>query len=214
MGLRDKLAAGMARQLRQPEGIRGRLTGRGLNRGNRDAVLAAVAATELQAGQSAADIGFGGGVGLDPLLDRVGPAGHVHGVELSETMLAMARRRFDQDVVRGGLTLQAGNLTDLPLPDESIDAVITTNTVYFVTDLERAFGEIARVLRPTGRAVIGVGDPDGMAAMPFTAHGFTLRPVEELVRLLRSAGFGEPRDQRVGTGEHAFHLLVADRSDQ
>jgi arsenite methyltransferase len=209
MGVRDRLMAGVARQLRRPEGLRGRLTGRGLNKGNRDAVLAAVAATGLQPGQSAADIGFGGGVGLRPLLDRAGPEGHVHGIDLSDTMLAVAGRRFGPDVAAGRLSLHKADLVDLPLPDDSLDAVITINTVYFVADLDRAFAEIARVLRPTGTAVIGVGDPSAMAAMPVTAHGFTIRSIEDLVRDLRAAGFGEPRDQRVDTDERAFHLLLA-----
>jgi len=200
----------MARQLRQPTGIRGRLTGRSLNRGNRKAVLAAVAATGLEPGHSAADLGFGGGLGLRTLLDRVGPEGHVHGVDFSETMVRMARRGFRDEATAGRLTLHPGDLVDLPLPDDSVDAVITLNTFYFVADLERALAEIARVLRGTGRAVIGVGDPQAMASMPVTAHGFTLRPIDELVRHLRAAGFAEPVDQRVGTGDGAFHLLVAD----
>jgi len=204
------MTAGMARQLRQPTGIRGRLVGRSLNRGNRKTVLAAVDATGLEPGQSAADLGFGGGLGLRSLLDRGGPEGHVHGVDFSETMVSMARRGFRDDVAAGRLTLHAGDLVDLPLPDNSVDAVITINTVYFVSDLERALAEIARVLRATGRAVIGVGHPETMASMPFTAHGFTLRPIDELVRHLRATGFAEPQDQRVGTGDGAFHLLVAD----
>lgn len=208
MGVRDSFMVGMARQLRQPEGFRGRITGRSLNRGNRNAVLAAVAAIDLKPGQTAADLGFGGGVGLRPLLEGVGPDGHVHGVELSDTMLTMATKRFGQEIAAGRLSLHQGDLADLPLADDSLDAVITTNTVYFVADLGPALAEIARVLRPQGMAVIGVGDPAAMAAMPVTAHGFTIRPIEDLVSHLRDAGFREPGDQRVGAGERAFHLLL------
>lgn len=211
MGVRSKLTVGVARQLRQPQGLRGRFTARGLNRGNRTVVLAAVAATDLVAGQTAADVGFGGGVGLRPLLDRVGPDGHVHGVDFSPTMLAMGGRKFGRDIIDGRLTLHAGDMVDLPLPDGSLDALVTVNTVYFVADLERAFAEMARVVRPDGRVVIGVGDPASMATLPFTAHGFTLRPIDELADLLRDASFRELRDERVGDGQRAFHLLVADR---
>jgi len=211
MGLRDSLVAGVAKQLRRPEGLRGRLTAGGLNRGNRDAVLAAVSATGLVDGQVAADLGFGGGVGLRPLMDRVGSTGHVHGIELSDTMLAMARRRFSQHLARGRLSLHAGDLRALPLSDGSLHAAITVNTVYFVEDLELVFAELARVLRPGGRVVVGVGDPAAMAAMPFSAHGFVLRSIDDLTRLLRRSGFDEPRDERVGSGDRAFRLLVANR---
>ena len=50
-----------------------------------------------------------------------------------------------------------------------------------------------------------------MAALAFTAHGFRLRPVDELVGQLESVGFGPPEDRRVGEGQGAFHLLVAER---
>lgn len=211
MGLRDRAMAGIAQQLGRPAGLPGRLIVRVLNRGNRDPGLAAVAATGLGAGQVGADIGFGGGVALGPLLDRTGPEGHVHGVELSDTALAIARRRFRRHVADARLRLHAGDLADLPLPDASVDAAITVNTVYFVRGLSRAFAELIRVVRPGGRVVVGVGDPAAMRAMPFTAHGFTLRPVDDLIALLGQAGFLDVRDERVGTGDRAFHLLVADR---
>ena len=44
-----------------------------------------------------------------------------------------------------------------------------------------AFGEIARTVRPGGRAVVGLADPEAMASMPFTAHGFRLRPVDDVI---------------------------------
>lgn len=139
----------------------------------------------------------------------MGADGHVHGVELSNTMLTSAGRRHRAECAAGRLTLRPGTLGYLPLDDDSLDGLITTNTVYFVDDLERAFAEIARVLRPTGRAVIGVADHEWMASMPVTAHGFRLRPLDELVTLLRQAGFTEVRDEPVGGDERPFHLLVA-----
>jgi ubiquinone/menaquinone biosynthesis C-methylase UbiE len=202
----------MARQLGRPEGLRGRMVGRGLNKGNRTAVTAAVAATGVGPGQAAADIGFGGGIGLQLLLERVGADGHVDGVELSVTMLAAARRRYRTACSEGSMTLHAGTLGDLPLEDGSLDGLITTNTVYFVEDLPQAFGEIARVLRPTGIAVVGVGDPEWMRSMPVTAHGFRIRPVDALISLLHQAGLTDVRDERVGETGQVFHLLSARRA--
>jgi arsenite methyltransferase len=115
MGVRDRFRARLARQLGHPSGIHGKVIARGLNKGNRNVVLAAVAASEVRPGQSAADLGFGGGVGLRALLDEVGPSGHVHGVEISATMLQGARRRFAGDIAGGRLTLSPGDLTALPL---------------------------------------------------------------------------------------------------
>ena len=209
MGLRDVLRAGLASQLSRPEGLRGRIVARGLNRGNAPAVAAAVESTGLASGQVGADIGFGGGVGLPLLLDRVGPGGRVHGVELSDTMLAAARRRYSDDIEQARLALAKGTLEDMPLGDSQVDGLITVNTVYFVDDLAAVFDEIARVLSPTGRAVIGVADPEWMRsqAVVTTAPVFRVRPVAELVAALAAAGLDVREDELDDV--RRFRLLVA-----
>jgi arsenite methyltransferase len=159
-----------------------------------------------------AEIGFGGGAGLALLLDQVGPAGVVHGIEISPTMLAAARRRFDNHVKKGSLHLHEAAMRLLPLPDGSVDAAMSTNTIYFVEDLGAAMSELARVLRPGGRLALGVGDPAAMAKMPFTKHGFVLRPVSEIIESLRLAGFTLVEDRRVGDGPDAFHVLACERA--
>ncbi len=93
----------------------------------------------------------------------------------------------------------------------SVDAVITVNTIYFVADIDRAFEELARVLGPAGRAVVGLAGPAAMATMPLIDHGFIVRPVEDVASTLRSAGLGVVQRRRVGDGVGDFHLLVARR---
>ncbi|WP_216902022.1 class I SAM-dependent methyltransferase, partial [Nocardia alni] len=91
--------------------------------------------------------------------------------------------------------------------DASLDAVITVNTLYFVPELDRACAELARVLRPKGRVVIGVGDPDGMAKLPFTGYGFRLRPVAELTAALESAGLSVDH-REIEQKPFPGHLLI------
>jgi arsenite methyltransferase len=186
--LRERLLSTVAGQLGRPHGILSPFVARALNKGNRRAIVAAVEAAAVGRGGIAADIGFGGGVGLQLLLDRVGDTGVVHGVDIAEDMLRRARSRFARDVASGRLRLSAGSLTELPLDDGSVEALITVNTVYFITELGPACAELARVLRPGGRAVIGISDPDVMARLPFTSHGFTIRPVSEITAALQNSG--------------------------
>jgi len=207
MDVRERFLAGVARQLGHPRGLVGRLVGARLRRGNARTVSAAVAAAELRPGQSSADVGFGGGLGLTLLLDRVGPEGKVHGVEVSAEMLAVARRRFRGELSAGRLTLHTAPLDRLPLQDASLDGLVTTNTVYFIDDLVPAFVEIARVMAPGGRAVIGVGDPDAMAKMPLIRHGFRVRSIDELVAAAEAAGLTLVDHQR-SDGVRQPHLLV------
>lgn len=205
----ERALAALARQLGEPTGFVGKIVGRLLNRGNRSLVAAAVAAADCGPAAEVADVGFGGGVGLGLLLDR--DCAVVHGVEMSETMLTEAKRRFAEPVSRGRLRLHSGRMESLPLADSALDAIISTNTIYFVPDLAAALSELTRVLRPGGRLVLGVGDPAKMSKMPFTRHGFRLRPIDEVVSALHDAGLRRVEDRRVGDGDGAFHLLVGER---
>ncbi|GAB2546339.1 class I SAM-dependent methyltransferase [Nocardia heshunensis] len=198
----------VAGQLGNPHGLLGKGVAAFLNRGNRPMIEAAVTAAEVSGVDAAADIGFGGGIGLTLLLERVGTTGSVTGVELSEDMLTRARSEFAADLTEGRLKLMTGSLTELPLPDASLDAVITCNTIYFVADLDRAFTELARVLKPKGRLVIGIGDPKAMAKMPFTSYGFTLRPVTEVTAALEKAGLTVERKD-LPNRPISGHLLIA-----
>lgn len=208
--LRDRLFSTVAGQLGRPHGILSPLVARALNRGNERAIAAAVESAEIRRGAVAADIGFGGGVGLHLLLDCVGDDGVVHGIEIADDMLRRARSRFSRDVASGRLRLSCGSLTELPLDDNSVDALITLNTVYFITELDAACSELARVLRPGGRAVIGIGDPEVMARLPFTPHGFTIRPVGEIAEALQNSGL-QVEQRRIDEKPMPRYLFIGRR---
>ena len=199
----------MASQLGHPRGLPGRVVGRMLNRGNRSAIGAAVAALSVPRDAVLADLGFGGGLGLALLLRRVGTTGQVHGVDISTTMLAAATRRYRHSIGTGRLALHLAPIERLPLPTSSIDGAITLNTLYFINDLTEALSECARILKPGGRLVIGLGDPVVMSRMPFTAHGFRIRPVGDVIGALRRCTLDVDEHRRVGSDSNAYHLLVA-----
>ena len=198
----------MARQLRHPGGLVGHLVGAVMDRRSGRTIAAAVKALSPQPGTVVADIGFGGGVGIRLLLDRVGAAGQVHGVEISRVMLDRAARRFGDEIADGRLSLHAASLTDLPLRRASLDGAITINTIYFIADLERAFSELARALRPSRHAVVGVADPEWMTTQPTTEHGFRIRPVSEILDAAAHVGLVVDEDRSLNHGRYPYHLLV------
>ena len=202
----DVLLRTLGRQLGGPSGPLGSLVARMLNTGNRPTIAAAVEALGPSGSQEVADIGFGGGLGLDLLLERIGAGGRVHGVEPSPDMLERARRAHRAEVAAGRLALHAASMESLPVPDGGLDGWISLNTVYFVRDLAPAFAELRRVLSPSGRGVLGIADPDWMSRQAFTRHGFTVRPVAEVVAALTAAGFAV--EQRPIGEEEAYRLLV------
>ncbi len=99
-------------------------------------------------------------------------------------------------------------MTQLPFADKALDGVMTVNTIYFVAELDRAFRELARVINSRGRLVIGLADPNVMAKLPFTGHGFQLRPVPDVIDMLRSTGL-PVEHRRISDDANAPHLLFA-----
>lgn len=199
----------IGRQLGAPTGPLGALVARMLNKGNAGTIRAAVEALELPAGATTADIGFGGGIGLDLLLEVVGPTGRVTGIEPSTDMIARAGRSRAAAVAEGRLELHEGTLGAIPLADQALQGWITINTIYFVDDLAAATSELARVLRPEGRGVVGMADPDWMAKdFAFVEHGFRVRPVPEVVGVLADAGLSVDHRQLRRGEEPPYHLLV------
>ncbi len=108
---------------------------------------------ELELGEVVLDLGSGGG--FDALLAArgVGPHGRVIGVDMTPEMIHVANR----NVERSGFShveFRQGRLEELPVEDASVDAVTSNCVINLVPDKTRVFQEIARVLRPGGRAVI------------------------------------------------------------
>lgn len=97
--------------------------------------------------------------------------------------------------------------TELPFRPASLDGIITTHTIYFVSDLERAFAELADALKSSGEAVIGFGDPAAMEG--FTPYGFRIRPVREVLEALERAELTLKKHQQIGQGSGRFHVLLA-----
>lgn len=209
--IRAQIDARLARQLGRPAGLAGLLVGKGLDRGNRGLIAAAVAALPDAPGASLADVGFGGGLGLRLMLARPDVA-KVHGVEISTTMLDRARAEFAEEVAAGRLHLHDASITALPMTADSLDGILSVNTIYFVDDLDGALAELARTLKRSGRVVLGIGDPQAMEGMSFTAHGFRVRSLEAVEDAIGRAGLRLDEHHRVGGGRVSSHLLVASRT--
>lgn len=102
-------------------------------------------------------------------------------------------------------------MTELPFADGELDGIMTVNTIYFVAELDPAFAELARVINSAGRLVVGLADPEVMAELPFTGHGFRLRAVPSVVDALRSTGLTVEHHQ-ISQDANAPHLLIAKTS--
>jgi SAM-dependent methyltransferase len=114
-----------------------------------------VAVAELHEGETVLDLGSGGGIDVLLSAKRVGPAGTVYGLDMTDEMLALAQRNAEEAKATNVHFLK-GLMEAIPLPAESVDVVISNCVVNLSTDKAAVLAEIARVLRPGGR--IGISD--------------------------------------------------------
>jgi arsenite methyltransferase len=108
---------------------------------------------QLQPGEVVLDLGSGGGIDVLLSARRVGPAGHAYGLDMTEEMLALA----EQNKARSGLDnaeFLRGEIENIPLPDSSVDVIISNCVINLSADKERVLGEAFRVLRPGGRFAV------------------------------------------------------------
>jgi ubiquinone/menaquinone biosynthesis C-methylase UbiE len=109
------------------------------------------AALAAEKGERVLDIGCGPGFYVAEILDVVGPAGFVAGVDPSADMLAVAARRV-QD--HPNVAFHQGDAVALPVPDTSFDRALSVQVLEYVEDVPAALAEMRRVLRPGGRLVL------------------------------------------------------------
>jgi len=111
------------------------------------------ALAELHEGETVLDLGSGGGIDVLLSSRRVGPAGKVYGLDMTDDMLSLAR---ENQRVAGVTNVEflKGELENIPLPDASIDVIISNCVVNLSADKDRALGESFRVLKPGGRFAV------------------------------------------------------------
>jgi arsenite methyltransferase len=113
------------------------------------------AVAELREGETVLDLGSGGGIDVILSAKRVGPTGIAYGLDMTDEMLALARRNADEAGVRNAIFLK-GVIEQVPLPADSVDVVISNCVINLSTDKPVVLTEMARVLKGGGR--IGVSD--------------------------------------------------------
>jgi len=112
-----------------------------------------IEALELQPGEHVLDIGSGPGFLACEMAAVVGEEGSVHGVDPSESMLAIAAHR-ERAAASAPTEFRTGDAVELPYPDASFDAAVSTQVYEYVEDMGAALAQARRVLRPGGRLLV------------------------------------------------------------
>lgn len=173
------------------------------------------ALAELKAGETVLDLGSGGGIDVLLSARRVGPAGKAYGLDMTAEMLALAEENKRQSGLENVEFLR-GEIENIPLPDNSVDVIISNCVVNLSGDKDRVLQEAFRVLKPGGRFAISdvVVRGEVPAAIRKSMELWTgciagaLRD-EEYIAKLERAGFSAPTIEvtRVYSAQDAEEFL-------
>jgi arsenite methyltransferase len=153
------------------------------------------AVADLHEGETVLDLGSGAGADVLISARRVGPSGKAIGLDMTDEMLSLARTNAAEAGVEN-VEFVKGYIEEMPLPDASVDVVISNCVINLSGDKSRVLAEAARVLRPGGRFAVSdvIADPDmdeatkaDMAAWTGCVAGALTR--DEFERTLADAGF-------------------------
>ena len=174
------------------------------------------ALAELRPGEVVLDLGSGGGIDVLLSARRVGPTGHAYGLDMTDEMLDLARANA-ATAEASNVTFLKGTIEDVPLPDASVDVVISNCVINLSADKGAVLREAFRMLRPGGR--FAVSDivtrrelPDELRrSMELWAGCLAgALPEDEFIRLLGEVGFADARVEvtRIYTAADAADALA------
>lgn len=172
------------------------------------------ATAHLRAGETVVDLGSGGGLDVFLAAQQVGKSGKAIGIDMTPEMIELARRNATQGNDGKGYSnveFYLATIDNLPLPDNSVDCVISNCVINLAIDKDAVFREIARVLKPGGRLAVSdialkreLPDELGNDLMAYVGCIAGAIPIEDYKNGLSRAGFSSVEVIDAGSDLNAY----------
>lgn len=182
---------GIFDNMRKPKGKLGQIQLKSMNIEHTPVALCVLKHLDIKSTDIILDVGCGGGININRMAKK---AKKVYGIDYSEDSVKVSTD-YNQDLIEKGIVeIKHGNVLNLPYDDNSFDVVTAFETVYFWPEIEKAFGEVKRVLKPGGTFLIGMeGNGDNSIVMRITEKliDMTAHNDEELTSYLENNNFND-----------------------
>lgn len=162
----------------------------------------------LQEDDHVLEIGFGTGKLISEMA-RQTSRGLVEGIDLSSTMVEMAKRRNRKYIARGSVKIVLGDFDQVEYRDNDFDKICSANTIYFWPDTEYSVRKIERILRHGGKLVLGFGDRARLEKRSLDPSVFSLYDKNDVAQLLTGVGFSDVKIKSKETKSDMVHCAIA-----
>jgi len=180
----------VAGQLRKPAGLMGKVFGVLMNRVNKDLNKFMLENLQLEGVDQVLEIGFGDGKLIREMASFL-PKGKVVGIDFSDAMVNQARKNNKKEITQGLVEILNASIENIPFDDGRFNKACSANTLYFWPNPEQNAKEVYRILKENSQFILGFRTKQQLQNQSFTEHGFTLYTTDEVVALLKKAGFSD-----------------------
>lgn len=199
----------IGRHAQKPVGLLGRLLAQFMTRMTLPISRWTAEVLQVQPRDHLVEVGFGNGASIQHFA-TLAREGRVVGVEVSDTMIAVAAKRNAAAIADGLVELRESDGRTLPLPDAAFDKACTINTVYVLPRPLDVFRDMYRVLKPGGRIAVAFPVRETFMQFPLAKRtpGFHFHELSAIRSALGQAGFVELREHRNEDVKFGCHCLI------
>ncbi|MGB5847757.1 MAG: methyltransferase domain-containing protein [Ignavibacteriaceae bacterium] len=179
------------------------------DKGNEDLNSFVYELMSVQPDDQILEIGYGTGKLIDKMVQQIN-SGCIVGVDFSDTMISIAKKKNRKNVDKGKVKLLGGNFDEMKFENEYFTKVCSVNTLYFWPNPEHTARKITNILKPKGKLVLAFEDIEQLEQRNLSSDIFHLYSKDAVQDLLIAAGFSSDiRVESKKRGDSVLHCVVA-----